>query len=319
MIISFYVLSIFSMLLGGVSSYFHGIYSKKSEKIKERVAEFFRNAFIQVAAMLFALATALVVYNNGRMEKELEAKNFEQSSISTTLAIRSAVIEKGLRQFLREKNIYYVWSVCPPTNSEDDQRNVRNFQGMSDACKEKIVSIANEIVRNQQSTKEYLRATIESVDLRDDWSKNPFLQKYVDRKVLKRFLQIQETMEFNAERVLATASEIEQTEISKDKFVNLIYLIMNYSNNMNLFKKNSILYLITFYASFQNVNDKSDSAIKFQERLKDYTAQNNRMLSEISLEGFVNSIMKQVDTCNFQGLVCDEAVRSIVSRRYILD
>jgi uncharacterized membrane protein SirB2 len=74
-VITFYALSIVLFVLAYVAAQRQ---AKSSEKKIEKIAEFFRNALIQVAALLFSLSSAMLIFNAQQQQQQMVTQLNEQ-------------------------------------------------------------------------------------------------------------------------------------------------------------------------------------------------------------------------------------------------
>ncbi len=307
MVFTLYLSSVGLILAGGACAYLHGLYTRDGKKIAERLAEFGRNAFIQLSAMLFALATALYIFENQNNTKIREQAAAEKSIAYSAIAIRAGLIESKVRPFAVSNRIIISIPDCLYDHStRRDKTEKRSSSEINDDCKNAIIQEASNSSNRYAEYRSRLDSISEALNIKEDWIKYPYFAKNLDKNILKKFLNLQAILNYRdaeAMGVITQLRSIKPSQYSSDK---IVFDMEKFNNAIDRYTKTAIIYLIMYYIAFGDIDMPSEAIEQKQKKLIDDVRTNFELYDKISINQFINTISLRSQECEFQSFKCYE-------------
>ena len=307
MVFTLYLSSVGLILAGGACAYLHGLYTRDGKKIAERLAEFGRNAFIQLSAMLFALATALYIFENQNNTKIREQAAAEKSIAYSAIAIRAWLIESKVRPFAASNRIIISIPDCLYDHStRRDKTEKRSSSEINDDCKNAIIKEASNSSNRYAEYRSRLDIISEALNIKEDWIKHPYFAKNLDKNILKKFLNLQAILNYRdaeAMGVITQLRSIKPSQYSSDK---IVFDMEKFNNAIDRYTKTAIIYLIMYYIAFGDIDMPSEAIEQKQKKLIDDVRTNFELYDKISINQFINTISLRSQECEFQSFKCYE-------------
>lgn len=295
------------MLAGGVCAYFHGIHTRDGNKVWERLAEFGRNALIQMSAMLFALATALYVFENQNSSKVVEQAKAEKSVAYSAIAIRAGLIESKVRSFAVSSRIDIPLPNC--LYDDEKRRNKpekRPLTDISDECKTAITQEARRASQRYGEFRSRLDDVAEALNVKGDWIKYSYFSQNLDKKILRKFLNLQAILNFRDAEAMRIISQFQDVKLEQYSIDKILFDIERYNRAIDRFSKTSIIYLFMYYISFGDIDASSETIDQRQNKLIEDVRVNFELYDNASVNQFINTLSLRSQDCEFQNFKCYE-------------